>query len=150
MDFQQKSSVILQDLLIPEQVSDRNMVFSLQKSNLEIQMQKVLSGCLLIKSLLILIFAVHQKEKYGSIISQLKGIMSKTSIGSRYANDFFIFTLEWTSDKLVWKINDTEVFTQTSDVPQEPMYVLLAGGTDKPINGMTSMEIDWVRVYKSK
>ena len=67
------------------------------------------------------------------LFSLQKEILSKTSIGSRYANDFFIFTLEWTSDKLVWKINDTEVFRQTSDVPQEPMYVLLAGGTDKPI-----------------
>jgi beta-glucanase (GH16 family) len=78
-----------------------------------------------------------------------KGNVSKTSIGSRYSNDFFIYTLEWTSDKLVWKINDTEVLTQTSDVPQDPMYVLFAGGLDKPINGLTSMEIDWVRVYKA-
>jgi beta-glucanase (GH16 family) len=80
----------------------------------------------------------------------VKGNVIKTSLGSRYANDFFIYTLEWTSGKLVWKINDTVVYTQTSDVPQEPMYVLLAGGLDKPINGMTSMEIDWVRVYKAK
>jgi hypothetical protein len=77
------------------------------------------------------------------------GSNSKTSIGSRYANDFYIYTLEWTHDKLVWKINDTEVFTQTSDVPHEPMYVVLAGGTEKPISAMTSMEIDWVRVYKT-
>ena len=79
-----------------------------------------------------------------------KGNKTKTSIGSRYANDFFIFSLEWTSDKLVWKINNTEIFVQTSEVPQEPMYVVLAGGLDKPINGMTSMEIDWVRVYQPK
>jgi hypothetical protein len=74
----------------------------------------------------------------------------KTSLGSRYSNGFYIFTLEWTSNKLVWKLNDTEVFTQTTDVPQEPMYVLLAGGSDKPLSGMTSMEIDWVRVYQPK
>ncbi|MCX6325660.1 MAG: glycoside hydrolase family 16 protein [Bacteroidia bacterium] len=79
-----------------------------------------------------------------------KGSTSKTSIGSRYSNDFFIYTLEWTSDKLVWKINDTVVFRQTTDVPQEPMYVILAGGLDKPIKGTTSMEIDWVRVYQVK
>jgi beta-glucanase (GH16 family) len=77
-----------------------------------------------------------------------KGNASKTSIGSRYSNDFFIYSLEWTADKLVWKINDSEVFTQTTDIPQEPMYILFAGGLDKPISGMTSMEIDWVRVYK--
>jgi hypothetical protein len=28
------------------------------------------------------------------------------------------------------------------------MYVLLAGGLDKPINGMTTMEVDWVKIYK--
>jgi hypothetical protein len=74
----------------------------------------------------------------------------KTSVGSRYANDFYIFTLEWTPDMLLWKINNTEVFRQTSDVPQEPMYVLLSGGLDKPINGMTAMEIDWIRIYRFK
>ena len=79
-----------------------------------------------------------------------KGSTSKFSVGSRYSNDYFIYTLEWTSDKLVWKINNAEVFSQRTDVPQEPMYVLLAGGLEKPINGMTSMEIDWVRVFKTK
>ncbi len=78
-----------------------------------------------------------------------KGNVSKTAIGSRYSNDYFIYTLEWTPDKLVWKINGSEIFSKTTDVPQEPMYILLAGGLDKPINGLTSMEIDWVRVYKT-
>ena len=55
------------------------------------------------------------------------GRFSKTSIGPRYANDFYIYTLEWTRDKLVWKINGEEIFRQTSNVPQEPMYILLAG-----------------------
>jgi hypothetical protein len=90
------------------------------------------------------------KGKVWSDYFSAKGNNVKASIGSRYANDFFIFTLEWTSDKLAWKINDTEVLVQTSDVPQEPMYVLLAGGTDKPLSGMTTMEIDWVRVYQPK
>lgn len=74
----------------------------------------------------------------------------KTTISSKYANDFFIYTLEWTPDRLVWKINDTEVFKQTSDIPQEPMYILFSGGLDKPINSMTAMEIDWIRVYQPK
>jgi hypothetical protein len=76
------------------------------------------------------------------------GRFSKTSIGPRYANDFYIYTLEWTRDKLVWKINGEEIFRQTSNVPQEPMYILLAGGLEKPISGMTTMEVDWVKVYQ--
>jgi hypothetical protein len=73
-----------------------------------------------------------------------------TSVGSKYANDFFIYTLEWTADKLVWKINDEVVFTQSEKVPQEPLYINISGGLDKPISGLTSMEVDWVRVYKTK
>jgi hypothetical protein len=80
----------------------------------------------------------------------VKGNPSKTSLGSRYSNDFFIYTLEWSSDKMVWKINGTEVFTQTSNIPQEPMYILLAGGLDKPVNSVVSMETDWIRVYQTK
>jgi hypothetical protein len=79
-----------------------------------------------------------------------KGNKAKASIGSKYSSDFFIYTLEWTPDKLVWKINNTEVFIQTTNVPQEPMYVVLAGGLDKPVNSMTSMEIDWIRIYQPR
>ena len=74
----------------------------------------------------------------------------KTSAGSRYANDYFIFTLIWTADKLVWKINGVDAFQQTVNIPREPMYVNLAGGLDKPINGSTTMEIDWIRIYQVK
>jgi len=73
----------------------------------------------------------------------------KKSIGSRYLSDFYIYTLEWTPNAMVWKINGVEVMRQTSGVPQEPMYINLAGGVDKPIGGISSMEIDWVRVYQS-
>ena len=73
-----------------------------------------------------------------------------TSLGSKYSNDFYIYSLEWTPDKMVWKINNTEVFTQTTDLPADPMYLLLSGGINKPVNSTTSMEIDWIRVYKNK
>lgn len=74
----------------------------------------------------------------------------RKAIGSRYAGDFYIYTLEWTPDKLVWKINDTIAYTCTTSVPREPMYILFSGGLDKPVNSMTSMEIDWIRVYQPK
>ncbi len=86
-----------------------------------------------------------QFDYFASVEKKARG-----SVGSKYASDFFIFTLEWTPDKLVWKINDTESFTQTSNVPQDPMYILFSGGLDKPISSMTAMEIDWVRVYQPK
>ena len=74
----------------------------------------------------------------------------KKSLGSKYLSDFYIYSLEWTPDAMVWKINGIEVMRQTTGVPQEPMYINLAGGVDKPIGGISSMEVDWVRVYQPK
>ncbi len=74
----------------------------------------------------------------------------KKSIGSRYLSDFYIYTLEWTPEALVWKINGVEVMRQTTGVPQEPMYINLAGGVERPVGGISSMEVDWVRVYQPK
>ncbi|MDT8400585.1 MAG: glycoside hydrolase family 16 protein [Bacteroidales bacterium] len=76
--------------------------------------------------------------------------VAKTSIGGKYGRGFYIYTLEWTADSLVWKINNYEVFRQSSNIPAEPMYINFSGGLDKPISGSSSMEIDWVRVYRLK
>jgi hypothetical protein len=74
----------------------------------------------------------------------------KTALGSKYSKGYYIYSLEWTPEKLVWKINNTEICTQTSNLPEDPMYILLSGGLNKPVNSLTSMEIDWIRVYKTK
>ena len=76
----------------------------------------------------------------------VKGL--KSSLGSRYSKDFYIFSLEWTPEMLVWKINGIEVCRQTSGLPQEEMYLIFSGGLDKPMQGSSAMEIDWVRVYQ--
>ncbi|HOU96301.1 MAG TPA: glycoside hydrolase family 16 protein [Bacteroidales bacterium] len=74
----------------------------------------------------------------------------KSKLGSKFAAKSFIYTLEWTPQMMVWKINGIEALKLTENVPQEPMFVNLSGGTTRPLNGMTSMEIDWVRVYQMK
>ncbi len=78
--------------------------------------------------------------------------ISKTG-GAKYADTFFIYTLEWSPNKLVWKINDKVFKTQTSGVPQEEMYINFSCNLKKDASesGLPSaMEIDWVRVYKLK
>jgi beta-glucanase (GH16 family) len=72
----------------------------------------------------------------------------KTSIGSKYSKDFFIYSLEWTPNRMVWKINDVVFYTQTGNLPDEPLYLVFTGGLEKAISGSSSMEVDWVRVYK--
>lgn len=76
--------------------------------------------------------------------------ISKTG-GAKYADEYYIFTLEWSPNKMVWKINDKIFKTQTSGVPQEEMYINLSTNLKKDAveTGLPSaMEIDWVRAYK--
>jgi len=78
--------------------------------------------------------------------------LSKTG-GTKYADEYFIYTLEWTPNKLTWKINGKVFKTQTSGVPQEEMYLNFSSSLKKDAaeTGLPSaMEIDWIRVYKLK
>ena len=89
---------------------------------------------------------------WGSI-NEKRGIQKKISkLGlSKFSQDFYIYSLEWSQNKLVWKINDVEVASSTNGVPQESMYLILSSGIYKDIQGNNlpaAMEIDWVRCYK--
>lgn len=76
---------------------------------------------------------------------------NKKSIGGvNFAKDYFIYSLEWTKDKLTWKINDIVLYEQTTGIPEEPMYIVLSSGISQEGNPAVpcNMEIDWVRAYK--
>jgi beta-glucanase (GH16 family) len=78
--------------------------------------------------------------------------LSKTA-GAKYADEYYIFTLEWTPNKMTWKINGKVFKTQTSGVPQEEMCINFSSNLKKDAEegGLPSaMEIDWIRVYKLK
>ncbi len=71
--------------------------------------------------------------------------------GANFSDNFFIFSLEWTSDKLIWKINGETIKEMSTNIPQHTMYMVFSSHLleDKiPANLPTSMDIDWVRCYK--
>jgi len=71
--------------------------------------------------------------------------------GGNFTNDYFIYTLDWTENKLTWKINGLEVFSTTTGVPNVPLYMLFSSGIqqnpDQDIAN-AAFEIDWVRWYE--
>jgi hypothetical protein len=86
-------------------------------------------------------------------IAEKGGVRKKVSKkgGTKFSGGFYIYSLEWTPDKLVWKINDAPVLTQTQGIPQEPMYLVLSAGISNGIADHqlpSKMEVDWVKMYK--
>lgn len=72
--------------------------------------------------------------------------------GSKFLNNFNIYSVEWSPDKLVWKINDIKVKIQTNNIPQEPMFLNFSSGLfSDTTNGRLpgQMEIDWVKCYRA-
>lgn len=68
--------------------------------------------------------------------------------GANFSSDFYIFSLLWTPEKLVWSINGVEVQTITTDVPRQEMYIVLSSNVNAKSNVQNAtMDIDWVRCY---
>lgn len=69
----------------------------------------------------------------------------------RFTSDFFIYSVEWSPEKIVWKINEKVIMSQTQGIPQDPLYLVFSAGVSKGILESqlpSTMEIDWVKVYK--
>lgn len=99
------------------------------------------------------VFKTGNKSKL-SFINQL-GNNSKTSIsslgGDKFKNEFFIFTLEWSKDKISWKINDILLKEVTTGIPTDPMYVIFSSGLNSEptdLNLPSVFEIDWIKCYE--
>jgi hypothetical protein len=79
------------------------------------------------------------------------GIRQSTTTlnASKFVGKQFIFSIEWDAEKIVWRINNLEVKTQTENIPQNSMYVTLNSGVLGEQAGVSSkMEIDWIRCYQ--
>lgn len=80
-------------------------------------------------------------------VDKKAGSMSR----SRYGSDFQIFSLEWTQNRLTWKINGVTIYSTTQGVPQIPMYVNISSSLYQDVNGSVlpaEVDVDWVRCYR--
>jgi hypothetical protein len=71
--------------------------------------------------------------------------------GLDISQDYFIYTLEWTKERLTWKINEVVVNEQKQDIPAEEMYLVFSSSLTGKADGSglpASMDIDWVRCFE--
>lgn len=71
--------------------------------------------------------------------------------GANFAGSYYIYSLEWSPEVIVWKINGLEVHRETKNLPNEPMYLTFCTTLpEDPDNKKlpASLEIDWVRCYQ--
>jgi hypothetical protein len=65
--------------------------------------------------------------------------------------DFYIFSVEWGAENLIWRVNDQEVFRAAKGViPSVPLFPLFASIVRQQQAGVGYLDIDWIRIYKLK
>jgi len=59
--------------------------------------------------------------------------------------------MEWTREKITWKVNGVPVQATTEGVPHAPMYINISSSLYQDVDGSVlpaDMEVDWVRCYQ--
>ncbi len=77
--------------------------------------------------------------------------IAKPVKGGKFDADYYVYSLEWTKDKLEWFINGVKVNEQTKNIPQDPMYLVFSSHIlkeDVALNHPANMNIEWVRCYQ--
>lgn len=94
----------------------------------------------------------------GSIFSSngeaKKPISVKSSIGGfDFGSNFFILSIDWLPNKIIWKINGVPYLETDKNLPEFPAYLVFSSGVvSKTNDGLmpAKFEIDWVRCWKEK
>ncbi|GAB1416243.1 hypothetical protein MASR2M117_16490 [Paludibacter sp.] len=93
------------------------------------------------------IFHFDGSEIKVGFINNQKG--SAISIKGINPSQYYIYTLEWTKEELIWYINNVVVFRSVNDIPTEKMFLVFNSFIPENTNGDEGLlEVDWVRVYQ--
>jgi beta-glucanase (GH16 family) len=69
----------------------------------------------------------------------------------KYGFDYYIFSLEWTKNKMTWRVNGVKAFSTGTGIPQIPMYININSSIYQDVNGSVlpaELEVDWIRCYQ--
>ncbi|MDR1666118.1 MAG: family 16 glycosylhydrolase [Bacteroidales bacterium] len=75
-----------------------------------------------------------------------------TAVTGAFAGKSYLFSLEWTKNRLTWTINGVTIKTMKFGIPSEPLYIAMASGVRKgrqTLSTPVKFEIDWIRYYQS-
>lgn len=79
-----------------------------------------------------------------------EGAKKTISITGINPAEYFIYTLIWNKDELIWKINNFEVFRVSHNIPNDELYLGINSflkETEKAAEG--KLEIDQIKIYSS-
>ncbi len=88
-------------------------------------------------------------KRYGGVIySGNNNLISKIGLNIK-PNGYVIIGVEWTREKVEWKVNDKVVGSITQNIPHVKMGLKIESEVVKPTSNLPHrLDIDWIRCYK--
>lgn len=102
----------------------------------------------------ILLYKAQNKQCSVGTLSKSKSGIDKAIEEVRivpFYRDYHIFTAEWNSDEIIWKVNNLEIHKAKNNLKKSPLQLIINSTvTDEKKSGDGQMTIDWIRSYKKK
>jgi len=93
------------------------------------------------------IFHFNGKEIQMGYVNQENG--DGITITGINPEQFYIYSLHWTKEELVWHINNQVVFRTSGDIPWQELYMHFNSFiSDSQVASEGKLEVDWVRVFQ--
>lgn len=77
-----------------------------------------------------------------------EGFFDQVEVSGICPSSYFVYTVEWDSDAIVWYINNFEVYRTSNSLPDEELFLTFNSfitQAAKPDTGV--LEVDWVKVF---
>ena len=86
------------------------------------------------------------------VVTSKNGSKTMKIEGANFKDNYYIISMLWTPEKIVWYINGVESYTYKGTIPQEMMYLVLSSNVTAKANPKldadgSQMSIDWIKCY---
>lgn len=80
-----------------------------------------------------------------------EGFFDQVELSGLCTSSYYVYTLEWSKNELIWYVNNYEVYRTQNNVPQEELFLTFnsfIAESQKPSTGV--FEVDWLKVFVRK
>jgi hypothetical protein len=98
------------------------------------------------KPMVALYFYNGKKIQMG-VVTNGQSYLTKLSGASR--SKYYVFSLRWTAEELIWYVNNLEVFRTANTLTKDELFFLAQSFLPSAAKaGEGRMQVEWIRVYK--
>ena len=96
---------------------------------------------------MVALYFYNGKKVQMGIVANGQSRLTKLSGASR--SKYYVYSLRWTAEELIWYVNNLEVFRMANTLTKNQLFFLAQSFLPSTAKaGEGKMQVEWMRVYK--